>query len=196
MNPRKKYLYLTKKEWVYSWINGGQVPISLASSYRKDYHDGIYTKDENTLRHLKGTSEEVINLLVKDDSNGKGTITINSEKIVVNKQIVGKNVLYHQSPQDGLILSFCNHFNPQTAIRLKKTACVEINDIYALFEQINSQLEIKGIAQNCDYTTTFQRSHFLKGMKDNWQDEFRLFWDIQESRNIIIWPGTATEIKL
>lgn len=196
MNPRQKYLYLTKKEWVYPWVNGGEAPINLASTYKKDFHDGIYTKDENILRHLQGTSEGAINALVKDESNGRANITLDVKEVVIGGQVVGRNVLYHQSSQDGLILSFCNHFNPKTAQRLKKQACVQLNDVYALLEQINGQLGVKGIAQSCAYTKTFKRNHFLKGNNDSWQDEFRLFWNVLESRNVIIWPGTAIEVKL
>jgi len=45
----EKYLYLTKVEWVDAWINGGEIPIALASTYFRKERDGIYTPDENQI---------------------------------------------------------------------------------------------------------------------------------------------------
>lgn len=37
------YLYLTELKWVKAWINGGEMPISLASTYLYDKRGGILT---------------------------------------------------------------------------------------------------------------------------------------------------------
>jgi len=42
-----KYLYLTEVAWAAAWINGGEIPMSLASTYCHDQRDGILTPDGN-----------------------------------------------------------------------------------------------------------------------------------------------------
>lgn len=191
---RSKFLYLTRKEWAHSWVHGGKVPIQLASHYKRDYRDGIYTPDENTLRHLEGMHENYLRVLVNDQSGGKSQITMNVQHVLVDGKEVGKNVFYHQGRQDGLILSFCNHFSSQTAHKLGKQTCVVIQDVYGLMEQISGQIGVQGEARDCRYTNGIQRNHFLKGINDKWQDEFRLFWNFDIPVDVTIWPDTGYEI--
>lgn len=41
---------------------------------------------------------------------------------------------------------------------------------------IDEQIGVKGIAKECSYKNSHNRNNFLKNIKDQWQNEFRLFW--------------------
>jgi hypothetical protein len=42
-----KFLYLTDLEWADTWIKGGLIPITLASSYLSDDREGVMTLGDN-----------------------------------------------------------------------------------------------------------------------------------------------------
>ena len=93
--------------------------------------------------------------------------------------------------EDGLILSFCNHFKIETANCFQKKACVRIINIEKTRKKIDKQLGCKGIMKNCEYTDDHQRNHFLKSVEDSWQDEFRIFWRTNQEKLVRIPCGTA-----
>ncbi len=102
-----------------------------------------------------------------------------------------KNANYYR--EDGLVLSFCNVLSEDIAKRLGKEACVKIFNIYKLKDLIDKQLECDSKIGDCDYTNDHRRNHFLKSSSDRWQEEFRIFWQIKEPRNVII-PSRIAEL--
>jgi hypothetical protein len=168
----EKFLYLTEPEWTRAWIDGGEIPINLASAYLSDSRDGIMTPDENlvhesavpipSLRQHGFHFANVKNLTFTNNySNGARLPDLH-------------NANYYS--EDGLILSFCNHFHVSTAERLGKRACVKIINIDRTRKKLDKQLGRKGIMKSCEYTESHQRNHFLKSTEDQWQDEYRIFW--------------------
>ncbi|MEH6565542.1 MAG: hypothetical protein V7756_09495 [Halopseudomonas sp.] len=185
----KKYLYLTRPDWTTAWVLGGDVPISLASNYLSPERKGIYTPDENLthnspvdLLSLKpfigfGPNPDVRGLTIKGCSfNG-----------VAIPDIVNASIYL----EDGLILSFCDAFDIDIAKRLDKKACVEIKNIDRLRSFLNWKLGKTAKFGSCLYTTDHQRNHFLKSQHDSWQQEYRFFWRINQSRSVTLPPGMA-----
>ena len=98
--------------------------------------------------------------------------------------------------EDGLILSLCNRKSSDIARKLGKTACVRIESIEVLKRTLDECFGIVGEMAPCNYTSDHQRNHFLKSTEDAWQDEFRIFWPIQEEKTVQIPGGLAKRVKL
>lgn len=185
----EKYLYLTYVEWSDSWVNGGDVPISVASTYIRGVRDGIYTPDENLIHDsivdLKSLSP-MIHIATGAQVKGLSIIgsSFNGRKI---PNII--NASYYN--EDGLILSFCNEFSPEIARKMGKKCCEKILDIEHLRKVIDKQLGKKGKMKNCQYTDSHQRNHYLKSHEDKWQNEYRLFWKGTENKLVTLPPGIA-----
>ncbi|HBC3955648.1 TPA: hypothetical protein KD883_004656 [Vibrio parahaemolyticus] len=181
----EKYLYLTEVEWADAWINGGEIPISLASSYLSESREGIYTPDENLIHDssypIPAFRQFGIHLGNVKNVTMTGN-TFNGKKIPDVK-----NASYYK--EDGLILSFCNELDAEIARRLGKKACVKILDMHQLKVALDSEVGSKGIMKNCSYTKGFKRDHFLKSTEDSWQKEFRLFWKSDKSVWVAIPPN-------
>jgi hypothetical protein len=184
-----KYLYLSEVEWSNTWINGGDIPISLASTYLNKDRDGILTPDENLIHkspvNLKGLGSS---LHIAEGANVKGLTITNSSMDGVRIPNIVKADYY---VEDGLILSFCNSLSSDVAKKLKKKACVKITNIEKLRKSIDKQLGIKGIMKKCEYTNDHQRNHFLKSVEDSWQDEYRIFWKYPTNKVVKIPSGLA-----
>jgi len=182
----EKYLYLTEVKWAAAWVNGGEIPISPASTYVRDSRDGIYTPDENLVHHssypIPSFQQFGFHLENIKNLNMSGN-TFNGRKIPEVK-----NASYYN--EDGLILSFCDILDEEVAKRMGKKACVKILDINRLKTSLDNEIGSKGVMKNCTYTKGFQRDHFLKSTDDSWQKEFRLFWQKNES----IWVNIPQNI--
>ncbi|MGE0497725.1 MAG: hypothetical protein AB7I35_15555 [Ramlibacter sp.] len=187
-----KYLYLARIEWAETWIGGGPIPISLASTYRSIERGGTQTPDENlihnspvdiaSLRHSGFRFENVRGLtFVGNISNGRMLPSF-------------YNADYYMD--DGLILSFSNVCNAEVCKRLGKVICVELLDVERLKAHLDNELGVVGTAKDCRYTADHQRNHFLKSIEDEWQQEFRLFWPIKESRTVVLPHGFARHASL
>lgn len=187
-----KYLYLNFPEWKDAWINGGKIPLNPASVYKRMDRDGIYTPDENLIYE----STHDLKLLEPMVKIGVGSKNISIGKLVNNGVTVAENVQASIYEEDGVILSLCNRKSKSIARELKKQACVKILDLEFLKAVIDEQLGKVSIAKPCTYTTSYERNHFLKSTKDEWQDEYRLFWDHQEKVEIILPKGIAKSIKI
>lgn len=182
----EKYLYLTHVAWSEAWINGGEIPISVASTYLSDEREGIFTPDENLIHDSTTDLKSLSPLVHLEQVKGFTMIgcTVGGRKI---PDIV--NASYYT--EDGLILSFCNEFSPDIAHRMGKKCCVKIFDIDSLIRIIDKQLSRKGQSGDCNYTFNHQRNHFLKSNKDSWQKEYRLFWEGTKSQNVTLPAGMA-----
>lgn len=189
----KKYLYLTEHEWANSWINGGEIPLKLASTYLSDKRDGTLTPDENLIHKSEFPINEYqqYGIAIKDCKD----ITITGFLHDGQKTPDVHNADYYT--EDGLILSFSNTYNKDIAKNLGKKSCVKINNMKRLKHIIDKQLKSVGEMKKCLYTDDHNRNHFLKSDLDMWQDEFRIFWNITKfkSINIVIPSGIATLIK-
>ena len=192
----EKYLYLTEVEWADTWINGGEVPISLASRYLSEEREGTLTPDENLIYDSPvditkigggglfkfGENFSCPNITIKD-------LQVNGEKMpdIISAQHVR---------EDGLILSFSNKLCSTIAEKLKKKACVKINNIEKLKKKLDKQLGCKGIMDYCEYTKSHKRSHFLKSYEDEWQQEYRIFWKSKNEKMLKIPSGTAVLVMI
>lgn len=188
----EKYLYLTKREWVDAWVNGGEVPIKLASSYLSSERKGTYTPDENRIHN---SPVDITSLL--DIENVRG-LTMRNNYIGSKRLPDAYNAEYRL--EDGFVLSLCNSYSTYIEAKLCKEACVRIKDVGMLKHCIDKQLRQIGEMGSCRYRYDHQRNHFLKSSKDKWQDEYRLFWrsnnpEIVEKR-IMIPAGTAELVSV
>jgi hypothetical protein len=187
-----KYLYLTHKSWVHSWVHGGEVPINLASYYKREERAAIYTPDEARIDR----SSMDINKLAPAVEFGGSNRNIYIGKVVYNGVVLGTDINIDRCDEDGLILSLCNKKSKNIAARLQKTACVRIHDVERLASVINEQLGVKATISECLYTTSHERNHFLKSHADSWQDEYRLFWRYAKPTRVRLPAGIATQIKI
>ncbi|MFT6124769.1 MAG: hypothetical protein ACJAW2_000882 [Shewanella sp.] len=181
------FLYLTEPAWTNAWIEGGEIPIKLASSYLSDSREGIMTPDEN-LVHESPVSIPSLKQHGYNFENVKGlTFTGNYSN---GKRLPDfHNANYYT--EDGLILSFCHHFDKSTAEKFRKKACVKIINLEKTRREIDKQLGCRGVMKACEYTDDHQRNQFLKSKEDEWQDEFRIFWQTQNPKCVKISHGTA-----
>lgn len=184
-----KYLYLTHAEWASAWVNGGVVPLSLASKYKSMEREGIYTPDENLIHE---SNVDLMSL--------KGAVSFGENPNVRNFNFIGCRLGGIQVPdvigaslymEDGLIQSFCNVFDVGIANRLGKTACVRIRNIEKLRKYMDKRLGRRSRFGDCEYTRDHRRNHFLKSIDDDWQQEYRFFWPKKDSCSVELPVGVA-----
>ncbi len=187
----KKYLYLTKPEWVFPWIRGGVVPLFQASTYLSDERDGVMTPDEN----LIDTSTHDIKAFAGHIKVEGGATAIVTNAIFDGVHYPG-TMVFHRKTEDGLVLCLANSKSAELAKRLGKRACVEINDVELLKRYIDRQLGVVGVMKACEYTDGHNRNHFLKSSHDSWQDEFRIFWPEAKTTRVSIPSGIAKKVKI
>ena len=184
-----KFLYLTEIEWAKAWIEGGIIPISLASSYLSKDRNGIYTPDENLIHDspvdLKSLSPFIH---IADGAQIKG-LTLKNNRI--NGALLPDVINAQYYNEDGLILSFCNEFHTDIALKMNKKCCVKIHDIEKLGRNIGKQLKKPVKMGSCEYTKNHARNHFLKSIDDSWQNEYRMFWHGMTNVSVKIEPCVA-----
>ncbi|MND82464.1 hypothetical protein D3C80_742980 [compost metagenome] len=188
----RKYLYLSEKWHCKTWVSGGDIPIKLASTYLSNNREGIMTPDENLI-HRSEFPIPALKMFGFEMHDVKG---VNMSGNYYNGMRIPDitNGMYYK--EDGLILSFCNVFDPEIAKKLGKVACVEILDINNLARVINKRLKCKSVAGNCKYTRGHERDHFLKSFEDAWQQEYRLFWRANKNRAVRLPSGLARIVEL
>jgi len=189
----EKYLYLTKKEWCLNWLNGGEIPINLASHYKSSERSGIMTPDENRI-HESTKDLNKLKLFKFTDNASIPKFTIKNMEIDGVK--VPDIIDARYELEDGLILSFCNKISKDIALRLNKKACVKILDVNKLKQIIDTQLGLIGDMGSCIYTNSYTRNHFTKSQDDAWQSEYRLFWKHNKNENVILPKGLAEAVEL
>lgn len=181
MNKSCVYLYLEKEEWADAWINGGEIPINLASKYKDSVRDGVMTPDENLNRNLQNLDDEAFGQIAKINEQGIGKnskININIGTFVSDGVLKGENIKYTARYEDAYILSFSYTRSKALMERLGKTVCVEIKNLDKIRRQISSQIGLKGMVRRCEYTEDGNRHSYLKSTEDAWQDEVRIIWEV------------------
>lgn len=185
------YLYLSKRCWAKPWIEGGEIPISMASAYRRSERSGIYTVDENLINDLGFEIEELQPLIKLGEGGGlRGAKIINN---FVNGRKMPETEDGNYYADDGLILSFSLEKSSTLAERMSKEVCVRILDVSGLKMCIDDQLGVEGTMVKCEYTGGANRNHFLKSEEDSWQSEFRIFWPSSEPKSVIL-PSSIGEL--
>ena len=188
----RRYLYLAKREWAETWVQGGQIPISLASTYKAVERIGVFTPDENLI-HISPVDVSGLRRFGLNFQNVRG-LTFKGNRF--NGELLPdfENADYYN--EDGLILSFSNVISSEIMTRLEKVACVAILDIQRMKELFDKQIGVPGIAKDCEYTLDHQRNHFLKSQQDAWQQEYRIFWASNTPISVHMPLGLATHVDL
>ena len=177
-----------------AWIYGGEVPISLASSYLSTLRSGTKTPDENLINDMNIDIQELRPLISISEGGGFRNATFQGN-FVNGRRLpdVHDGNYFHE---DGLILSFSLLKSGELAARLGKKACVKIQDIESLKHGVDSQLGLSGTSRDCEYTDGPNRNHFLKSSADSWQQEHRIFWPCNSPRSVVLPSGIAELVTL
>jgi hypothetical protein len=195
-----KFLYLNDATHVNAWVNGGEVPFRLASSYRAAERNGVFTPDENGVLKIRAHVSQPATLTWNASEHSKTIMWLSSDQygnVVPMAMDVGF--------VDGVLLCLSNNRNDQLwAERAGKRACVSVEDTVNLEKLVCEQLAAEGLFEeqrnsrgvqseqgSCEYTATMQRDVFLKGVEDSWQDEYRLVWHSRGPVRVMIPAGTA-----
>lgn len=78
---------------------------------------------------------------------------------------------------------------------------MKILDIDKIKEVLDFSVGSVSVGRDCQYTNGYNRNHFLKSTDDEWQDEYRLFWnEYQETKDGMLWAnipkGLAKKVKI
>lgn len=186
----EKFLYLNEIAHVATWVNGGPVPLNLASSYVSRERRGTNTPDE--LRELDCPDPDGAWRIISSIFVGA-----TPDNCDVNASIIGPQgfMPLKDRREDGLILCLSNSFDiEKQANRYRKDACVRILDVEALKRVLDDALGAESQMRSCDYTAGRNRNPFLKSVEDKWQDEFRLYWkSVKEPKWVPLSAGLAVE---
>lgn len=177
MTSPPMYLYLNEFGHVEPWTKGGDVPISLASSYLSETRDATRTPDELWQLKVEGLEPTSRPFFSKMFQFGPG-----EKNFVIQECVVGDgDAMYpidgwvQSHPEDSLILCLSRARSRELAERLKKVACIKITDLDRLRLILEEQTSRGWSAGVMKYTVGPDRSHLLKSLEDSWQHEFRLF---------------------
>ena len=188
----QKYVYLPQKEFVRTWVIGGQIPIRLATSYRREERSGSYTPDEGVMVNSSVDLNIYHPFISKDSVFGSLTVIGGTMNGLPIPDVTNARRVF----EDGLVLCFSNSFSIQRATKFNAQACVRIFDIGRFKRIIDRELGVVGEMASCRYTAGYNRNHFLKSNENAWQDEFRLFWPGSEEKWVTIPGGQGAEVDL
>src|SRR3990167_1575715 len=121
----EKYLYLTKKEWSLTWVNGGIIPILPASTYLSRDRNGTMTPDENRIHDSPVDVTTLPGIKFHENTSIKDFTYVGNVFYGIRAPDVASAQYYIE---DGIILSFCNVKSKSIAQRLGKKACVKIHN--------------------------------------------------------------------
>jgi hypothetical protein len=193
------FIYLKETNFVENWLNEGTVPIKLASYYRDQERNGNRTPDENLQITIKGQEvkpgiKNVVDQVIYNPT-GKGQTIINGN-VISGDEVLGRNIIYHQTFEDGLVLSMSTELSLDIMKRFQeKKAVIEILDLEKLKESFDKQIGFLSEGGICQYTEMDERNHFLKHVSDSWQKEYRWFWrGFDKELNVIVPKGIARDV--
>ena len=197
-----KYLYLACESYATPWIEGGEVPLFYASRYQSVERAGVMTPDENRKLVCRGLTHEQVEFMSRVFPGNP--LEVHSRYVLFPGNVFASNVHLELDQWDGIVLCLSNVECREICRRLGKVTCVGIEDVDYMFNQISEQLKerfnLEGFRENCDYADDPNRGVFLKGIDDQWQQEYRMFWPHQvegakEAKiPVMIRPGTGRKL--
>lgn len=186
----KVWLYLAKHEFARAWIEGGDVPLNVVSTYRRAERSDIYTPDE--------VQQTDYNLEIAGLIDMTGNFSFKNCTVIGGPGNASGILNGRHWEEDGLVLSMTYKAPNLDVMKcFKKQCCVRIEDVGALTETLDRQVGAVSEMRACEYTQSRAKlNHFRKGMQDAWQAEYRMFWKDQPQQSVTLLSGTATAVPL
>lgn len=192
------YVYLAEEKHVSNWVNGGVIPIGLASGYKATEFKGNKTPDEN------GIHESPVDL---DALREVGGIVLGGhiEDVTIRGHIgPGGQINSMHIPaarygtEDGRVMCFSRTNSREIAMKLgDRKFCVRIDDIPRLKAILDECVGSPSEAGKCQYRDDFQRNPFVKRNDQAVLDEFRIYWkNLLEERSFSLPPGIGVEVEI
>lgn len=186
----KAYVYLESRDYVKTWVNGGELPLASITKYlcEEEQRGGNLTPDEG---------------IIDNSTIPQAALGINA----VNSSMIFSNCWSDQLGfissgtierynESGIVLCASLSLKRKIASKLQRDFCVKIHDISKLQVELNRQLNAIGALGVCEYTKGHKRNCFLKSWKDSWQEEVRIFWKDLEPTSVQLPLGLAVEVKI
>lgn len=195
LKKNQRYLYLNELWYSKAWINGGKIPLSLASTYKSKERGGVKTPDENLI-HESNIDIGPIFPLLSFFGLGDGMKNFTFKNVSIQGIDIPhiSNASYYK--EDGIVLCLSKVRDKKVAEKFgNKKCCLKILNVDILKNIIDAQIGVFGKIKDCTYTKDFQRNHFLKSVKDSWQCETRIFWPAEKGIEIILPPGVAEMVE-
>lgn len=179
-------IFLGSEAFVAAWINGGSVPLNLASSYISNERSGVMTPDE-CLTHENSLGIDFggdvrMTFFPSPSSpyrHPPGLYLASSANIKTSAGTWKGPGHYNGYYEDGLILCFSSNPSRKQMKRFGgKVAGVNIVDLALLKSCLDDQVGVISKFGRVRYTERSDRNPFLKSKLDEWQSEFRLYWKI------------------
>lgn len=191
LGKNERFLYLNEVAHANAWINGGKIPLNLASSYKSHERNGVKTPDENLIHD----SNFDLRLLYPAIAM-KNVKSFTMHGCKINGKMVPNIYNAKFYIEDGVVLCLSKTLNAKVAAKFgNKKCCVRILDVEKLKSIIDSEIGVGGVLRDCEYTDSFQRNHFLKSTMDSWQSETRIFWAVNNKIEVILPPGIAEFVE-
>ncbi|VWX58933.1 hypothetical protein [Sphingorhabdus sp. 109] len=183
------FLYLNEIEYAKTWIEGGQIPLMRASFYRSAERNGTSTPDEVRQFRWDGASPETFEGIANIGQNVQNIQFINFR----SNGIPIPDTRIDVYEEDAFLLCLSHTKSKALAERFEnKKCCVEITDISLLISALGAFENVR--YGRVKYTKFDDRSHFMKSIKDAWQDEYRFVIPANKGLreiNINLPPGVA-----
>ena len=187
------YLYLTYPEWCEAWINGGSVPLSLASKYLSSERTGVKTPDEVHQVRWDGANQSQLAGLIGIEGSARDIRFINCS---LNGRVI-PDTRIDIFQEDALILCLSTKRSKDIQDRLNKSCCVEIAEFDSLLMAVKDQFGDRMLYGPVRYTTSEERSHFMKSQADSWMQEYRIAIPSASSdMNLILPQGIGKPIAI
>jgi hypothetical protein len=174
------YLYLKNEHFAETWTSGGLVPLGKASDYRSSQRGGTMTPDEVLQDRVIGASRQLQQQFVHVHGGEEVFFYDNIGDYVSDdgKRMFGKIPSFRvdRYEEDAQILCASTVGSAAIMRRLKKTRAVVIERPGDLIAVLDEQIGMPSRAGGVRYTVGQDRSHFLKGLADAWQYEYRITW--------------------
>ncbi|WP_169568165.1 hypothetical protein [Sneathiella limimaris] len=199
----EKYLHLSEGAHATTWVNGGSIPLKVASTYYEQERHGTQTLDEGLTIQGIEVSQSIRNPVVRDGNRvSVGPLNLKAKKVLIEnctfentyspfEGIIERMHVGRVETWDGLVFCCSNRYSVPTALKFKKHYCVKILDIDALKKVLDNAVGDQSNQGPCNYVHGISRDPFTKSIEDKWQNEYRLFWPDKENTWVDIPSGLA-----